>query len=284
MRAVLSFALLTALAGGAAAAPAGKAYHVMRPLNLPPADHHFATAGPTLLYYGGPVLPNASPVVVFWGSGLPPATLEIGALAQALPVSTYADLLAQYATVNVKPVEGQQGSNQPIGHGTFAGQFTITPANAAKSLTDAEIQAELQAQITAGKLPPQTPNTLYLLYFPKDVTVTLDGMTSCTDFGAYHAATPNNAVYAVIPACFGGFRSVTIATSHEFAAAVTDTIPSPGANPAHPQAWMTPKGEEIGDLCEGYFTTLKSAGRTFTVQRIFDQVHGTCATGKFTGP
>ena len=147
----------------------------------------------------------------------------------------------------------------------------------------------MKAQIAAGKLPAANLNTLYMIYFPPGITITLGGGQSCSSFGAYHEAvsstvTPNNVFYGVMPDCGGGFATITVVSSHEFAEAISDAIPTPGTHPAYPQAWNTANGYEIGDLCEGHDTTLTGAGETYTVQEVFTNSTNACATGKFTSP
>ena len=186
-------------------------------------------------------------------------------------------------------MNGHPGTNQTITRGFFRGKVRITPSNSSKTLSDGDIRTELHAQIAAGALPAADLNTLYMIYFPADITITLGGGRSCTSFGAYHEAisstvTPSNVFYGVMPDCGGGFSSITVASSHEFAEAVTDAIPTPGSHPAYPQAWNTANGFEIGDLCEGHDTTLAGGGETYTVQEVFTNSTNACATGNFTNP
>ncbi|MGI9170218.1 MAG: hypothetical protein ACR2FH_08600 [Caulobacteraceae bacterium] len=290
-----SAAMLTALAGclslalpAAAAAPDATAYHLYRP-NLRPAPAASAASGPTMLYYGGPVIAKVKVAVVIWGDGVAKSTTSlIAPFFRAMVNSTYVDQLTQYST-NVTGVNGHPGTNQTIGRGSFRGKFKITPANGAKTLSDGDVQTELQAQIAAGMLPPASLNTLYMIYFPRDITITLGKSRSCVAFGAYHSAvsstvTPDNVFYGVMPDCGGGFSTLTSVSSHEFAEAITDAIPTPGSHPAYPQAWNTVDGFEIGDLCESRHGTLSGGGESYTVQEMFTNSTNACATGNFTSP
>ncbi len=288
--AALAAASVIAVTAAAHAAPqAGSgAYHLYQPQviktpALAPAG------GKTMLYFGGPVISNVKVVAVFWGKGVPKATKSgIGPYFQAISNSTYIDQLAQYST-HLTGVNGHPGTNQTIGRGSFTGKFGITPVNTSKHLTDADVQKELEGQIAAGHLPTNDLNTLYMTYFPADITITLGTSQSCLAFGAYHEATsstvtPNNIFYGVMPDCGGGFATTTVVSSHEFAEAITDAIPTPGTHPAYPQAWNDANGNEIGDLCEGHDSTLTAAGRVYQVQEIFTNSTNACATGKFTSP
>lgn len=282
---VVAASLVAASVAPAVAAPQpGKAYHV-----YVPGRKSVAPGAATMLYYAGPVIGTVKVVSVMWSAKVN-ATIKskITPFLKAIVNSTYVDQFAQYDT-NRKGVNGKQGTNQTITRGTFVGQFVIKPKNKSKNLQDSDVQAEIEAQIAAGNLPANDTNTLYLTYFPSDITITLDGIVSCRDFGAYHFATmnsisPNNIFYGVMPDCGGGINEQTVATSHEFAEAVTDAIPTPGSSPAFPQAWNTSNGAEIGDLCEGNNTTLTSAKKTWVVQEVFTNTTNACATGKFTSP
>jgi hypothetical protein len=289
-----TIAALTALAlsvcppMSAIAAPQAKAYHIYQP-NLFPKGAP-PPAQTSMLYYGGPVISTTKVVVVLWGPKVPKGTTSIvKPFFKALTNSTFVDQLAQYSTVGIVGVNGDPGTNQTIARGSFGGKFVITPANKSNNLTDADVQTELEGQITAHSLPKANLNTLYMIYFPAGITITLDGLTSCASFGAYHEAvssnvTPKNIFYGVMPDCGYNPAEMTSVSSHEFAEATTDAIPTPGSNPAFPQAWNTYNGYEIGDLCESYQGKLTAGSQTFTVQQVFLNTTHACSTGNYTSP
>jgi hypothetical protein len=286
--ALAAMALSVCLPFTAAAAPAGGAYHIYQP-NLFPMGKA-PPAKTTMLYYGGPVISTTKVVVVLWGPNVPKATTAIlKPFFKAITNSTYVDQLTQYSTVGITGVNGDPGTNQTIARGSFGGKFTITPSDTNTTLTDAEVQTELENQITAHHLPAADLNTLYMIYFPAGITITLGTLKSCSAFGAYHEAvsstvTPNNIFYGVMPDCGYSPSGVTSVSSHEFAEATTDAIPTPGSNPAFPQAWNTYNGFEIGDLCEAYQGKLTAAGQTYTVQQVFLNSTHACSTGNYTSP
>jgi hypothetical protein len=243
-----------------------------------------------MLYYGGTVFSTVNAVSVIWGPKVNSETVaDIGGFLAAIVNSTYIDQLSPQYDTDVKPVKKKKGTDQTIARGTYFGQVQITPKNTSLSLTDKDIRKELEYQISIGALPANTLNTLYMTYFPANITITLDGLTSCQDFGAYHEAVsakrvPTNIFYGVMPDCGGGFQEQTVVSSHEFAEATTDNIPTPGSNPKYPQAWNTSDGYEIGDLCEGNYTTLTAGKTVYEVQEVFDNNTNACATGSFTSP
>lgn len=289
----LSACVLAAAALGspAFAAKVGN-YHVM----LTPegrAQRGLADEAPPateMLYYGGSVFTNSKVVSVIWGPNVNPTTVStVPGFTAALVDSTYVDQMGEYDTLHKKAVNGHKSTKQVIGRGTYLGQVQIKPKNKSSSLTDADVQAELHYQIKIGKLPHQDLNTLYMVYFPDSVTITLDGLVSCQSFGAYHFATndtklaKNNLFYTVEPSCHYTIQNIEFAASHEFAEATTDNVPTPGSNPDFPQAWNTSDGYEIGDLC-GSGGTLTAGSKSYTVTQYFLNSTGRCSTGNYTSP
>jgi hypothetical protein len=279
--------------GQAYAAPRGDgtAYHMM----LTPAErarlHRAPSRGAsTMLYYGGSVFSSVNAVSVIWGANVNKTTVaDIGGFLNAIVNSTYVDQLSEYDTNNIVGVNGRKGTGQTIARGTYFGQVQIAPKNTKTTLTDKDIRKELEYQISIGALPANTLNNLYMIYFPANIIIELDGSRSCQAFGAYHEAvsskvTPGNIFYGVMPDCGGGFGDITVVSSHEFAEATTDNIPTPGTHPKYPQAWNTSDGYEIGDLCEGNYATLSAGKTTYSVQEVFDNTTGACGTGNFTSP
>jgi hypothetical protein len=240
-------------------------------------------------YFGGSVFSNVKVVSVIWGSTVNPLIVStIPGFSAAIVDSTYVDQMSQYDTF-LKGVGGHKGTKQHIQRGTFLGQVQITPNNTSTNLSDADVQKELKQQIKAGVLPARDLNTLYMVYFPVTVTITLDGLVSCRDFGAYHFAMndtqmkANNMFYTVEPDCHSSIGSITFAASHEFAEATTDNIPTPGSNPAFPQAWNDSQGFEIADLC-GTSGTLTKGSKSYTVTQYFLNSTNACSTGNYTSP
>jgi hypothetical protein len=288
IRTIAAAALLAATSFAARAeAPPAKAYHLYIP-GRKPIRQPIQTS-PTMLYFAGPVIAKVRVVAVMWNSSVN-ATVQskISGFYKAIVNSTFVDQLAQYDT-NIVGVNGMQGTNQSIVRGAFAGKVVITPANKSKTLTDAQVQTELLAQIKAGNLPKNNLNTLYMIYFPPGISINLDGALSCQSFGAYHFATSttvskSNVFYGVMPDCGYTFNDTTIVSSHEYAEATTDAIPTPGSNPAFPQAWNDANGNEIGDLCEGTAGTLTAKKATYYVQEVFLNSTNACGTGNFHSP
>jgi hypothetical protein len=246
------------------------------------------SSGP-MNYYGGSVFKKVKVVSVMWGDSVNSTIVAtIPGFSAALPNSTYIDQMAQYGT-HLTGINGHEGTNQDIGRGKYLGQFVITPKNQNTTLTDDDVQKELKSQIRKGNLPARDLNTLYMIYFPVTVSINLDGLQSCVDFGAYHFATVDtklakrNIFYTVEPDCHSSINSITFAASHEFAEATTDNVPTPGSFPDFPQAWNDSNGFEIGDLC-GNSGQLTAGSSHWTVTQYMLNSTGHCSTGNYTSP
>jgi hypothetical protein len=248
-------------------------------------------ASGNLQYYGGPVISRPKVYAVFWGDQVDPETQsKIGPFFANMLDSTYMDWLSEYNT-NLTAVDGRHGTDQTIGRGTFAGALKIAPINGSSSLTDEQIQAELEAQIAAGKLPAATDDSLYMIYFPSGISISIAGQRSCSSFCAYHegfksAKTGASIYYGVMPVCGFGcgvagstFDSMSVVSSHECIEAVTDPFPTPGDKPAYPQAWNDAGGQEIGDLCAQGNATVIGHGITSAVQWEYDNSISGCNQG-----
>jgi hypothetical protein len=279
------------LAVSANAGPA-KNYHLFRPTSLEAVARQAPPPASDMNYYGGPVFSNVKVMTVMWNSQVKQRTQDdIPLFTAALVDSTYVDQLTEYNTQGVQAINGHPGTNQTIHRGTYLGQVVLTPRNKHKALRDEDIQNELEYQISIGVLPPNDFNTLYMVYFPADITIEIDGQASCVVFGAYHFATHDkrraknkNIFYSVEQECNSGFAYLTFAASHEFAEAMTDNVPTPLVNPDYPQAWNDDQGFEIGDKCSTNGTLKSLAGSWNVTQVYLNSLHG-CGTKKvYTSP
>jgi hypothetical protein len=269
----------------------------------------FGAPGAHLTYFGGPVISNIQVVVVFWGTNVAPAITANGTIDQFftdITSSRYFDLLTEYTTAGITGANGTSTSNQTIGHGTFGGKFTITPSicpgSAACTVTNTQIQTELAAQINSHVLPaPQTDihgiiNTYYAIYFPPNVTISLDPTTrSCVSGGfcAYHSNTGSLVPYGVMPdfstggcslGCGSGttLQIATAVSSHEMAEALTDPEVGSASVFGPPLGWYdgpTPNLGEIADLCDPINVTVNAGSSTYTVEMLFSNVQNMCVSG-----
>ena len=261
---------VTTEAGDDAAPDAGVSY---------PASH---TSMPLVDYNGGRVLQNPKIVTVTFAGD---DTNLVSRLQQ------FGDIITTTAWWTAVSSEYcQQPGNSPcIGQGSSGGHVVVADAPDANYTDSSQggastIQDFLKQHVNgaggdaaAPDFPPPDENTLYVIYFPANVTIDLDGSGSCDSFGAYHNTTllkdqngtPLFVPYAIIPRCGTKESTTTVSASHEIIEAATD--PDIGENLLSfymlNQLWAV-AGGEVGDLCEGFgssgTTTTES---TFVVQR-----------------
>jgi hypothetical protein len=274
-----------------ASAGTSKAYHIFRPTSFKDVATKVPPPAGDMNYYGGSVFSSVKLVSVIWNKDVLQNTKDqVPLFSAAIVDSTYVDQMKEYNTKGAKAINGRRSTNQVINRGTYLGQVQLNPHNKSKQLTDEDVQKEIRRQIREGVLPPRDANTLYMVYFPSDIHISLDGSLSCSSFGAYHFATndariakKSNIFYAVEPECNSGFAFLTFAASHEYAEATTDNVPTPGSNPDFPQAWNDAAGFEVGDKCGGRGTLTSNAGTWTVTEYYLNSLHG-CSTGNYTSP
>ncbi len=165
------------------------------------------------------------------------------------------------------------------------------------TIDDIQIQAWLESNFDGASANAVwgTPNdsTVYFIAYPSDVTVTLDGLTSCINggFGGYHNSVlltsgpyaGQNVTYAVLPECSieaSTAQSLTMSGSHELIEATTDPLPQTNY-PTYIQVdqndivWeLVVGGGEIADMCaqvaDAFF---QPAGYAYSVQRAWSNEH-----------
>jgi len=261
-----------------------------------PIPQPFAnTAHAHLTYYGGPIMAFTENAIVLWGATGHSSTLTSGlpdffsSFANAGNANTY-DTALEYET------QGLAG-NQPLTLATrYLGSFTIAPSTTSTNLTDAQVAAELIAQIASGALPPPRvafngPVTEYYVMFPPTYRICLGTDCSNTQFCAYHSnaaylGTPFT--YTVLPestptnsgcgasSAGGGFGNLTSMTSHELVESVTDPEVGSASAFVSPLAWYDQSNGEVADICNGQQATLTLDTSTWTVQKQWSNAEAAC--------
>jgi hypothetical protein len=283
-----------------------------------PSDAH-------LVYYGGRVVSTIHVVEVLYGQ--PSSTVKyepevqnsatspsVATFYGGITNSSYLDWMSEYNTTGSP--QGTTGTNQTITRGVFDSQAIIQPSSAddpfaltdpTHTVDDTQIQSEIQAKITAKTLPaPVTASgnveTLYAVYFPIGVTITLQDSngieTSGVNFCAYHGTTQSpEAYYSVLPDfstggmktnCGGGteFQNVTAVSSHELSETISDPevgLSTGAAGP--PLAWYDPNNGEDGDICNGIDANVTGGdGVIYTVQKIWSNKQNACVVAPAPAP
>jgi hypothetical protein len=274
-----------------ASAKSYKGYHIFPMTSFKSQPAHVPPAG-DMNYYGGSVFSFVKVQSVMWNSSVLQNTQDqVPLFTSAIVDSTYVDQATEYDTRGKTAINGRKGTNQRIHRGTYLGQVVLDPHNTSKSLTDEDVQKEIEQQIADGVLAPRGSNVLYMIYFPSDISIDLQGSKSCVAFGAYHFATLDlkhaprrNIFYSVEPECNSGFGFLTFAAAHEFMEAMTDNVPTPGSNPDFPQAWNDDAGFEVGDKCGGSGNLTSTAGTWRVTQYYLNSLHGCSTTATYTSP
>jgi hypothetical protein len=203
-----------------------------------------AAAAAQITYRGGPLLRAVQVFTVFWGAGWQ----QKQQVQLAKQLNAFFDAVLKSALINQLKEYSVPG--QSIGHGKHIGTATVVKPAPRKATTDASVRHLLQQEISSNTAFPQpSANTLYFVYLPPGVTVSMGGGRSCLNFCGYHDNISGRIFYAVMPfagcnGCSGGLSALdalTQTSSHELCEAITDPIPG--------QGWYDDQQGEIGDLC-----------------------------------
>jgi len=121
-----------------------------------------------LTFHNGPLLSAVEVFTIFWGSAWEQQSDLMNNVNQFFDFILTSPLIDQLAEYNV--------NEQQIVHGHRSGTITITSPKLHHSVTDSAIQHMLQQEISSNAAFPQpTPNTLYFVYLPPQVTVVQGG-------------------------------------------------------------------------------------------------------------
>ena len=263
-------------------------------------------AASNLLYYGGPVAHSANVVLVQWGahvrSSYAASTTGDPGFFRYLAAhdgstSDIGGVLAQYMDTT-----GHNSQNSF----RFAGAFQIAPTVAPTppaSVTDYEIQSELDKDIYSGSLP--TPpgdglSTVYVVLFPPGDNVCFDGGGGCaydaTDgFCAYHGSFqltgsthvlyaamvddgPGTANYGYCGPSDTDLQNQTSVVSHELSESINDPLVAESAGLSQPLGWYDPTYDgEIADKCDA--APLATNG-SWSVEPLWSNADGRCAASE----
>jgi hypothetical protein len=224
------------------------------------------TPAPNLTYRGGPLLTAVQIFTFFWGDGwqgLPQA----GEMPQVIQFFDYVVTSSLMDQLGEYSMDGNK-----IGHGANLGATPVA-ASLGKSVDDSHIQTLIQRELSTNSAVPQpTPDSLYFVFLPPGVAVSLGGGSSCATFCGYHNDINGQIFYAVVPypdcaGCAGAvsvLEAITSTASHELCEAITDPVPGLG--------WYDDTNGEIGDICAWQTKALGA----YTVQLEWSNRAGRC--------
>jgi hypothetical protein len=200
---------------------------------------------PDVTDLGGPVLAHPQIVPIFYANDGDVATLT--SFSQWIVASQWLQTV---------------GADYGVGTGSVLKVVQRTDA-APAMIDDTQIVSLLYAGLADGSLPRPvggSASVLYMIYFPRQTTVTGPGQ-SCVDFGGYHLSARQGGVelsYAVVAACHDGLPTLTdvefreAVASHELIEAATNPVPfnHPSFALNDPASSWFLSGHEVGDLCQ----------------------------------
>lgn len=217
-----------------------------------------------LVDHGGLEIANTGFWAIYWNGSVANSTAtSTGTAAHYATIQTeLTDFITSFpdnanwdnSTTDDYEVIQQYGSQAPIASTlTNWGVFVDTKATQS-SISDSKLRSYIAGLFNAGKVQARN-DTIYGVYLPPGMKVTLQGGTSCSSFCGYHGHFSYGGLqikYAAFPylncsACTLSGLTVadmlTIVTSHEIREAVTD----PGDNNVN--AWYDAAGYEADDKC-----------------------------------
>lgn len=270
-------------------------------------------------YFGGPVMSRWDTAQVLWTYNGATETASVAdGIAQFLgdvahdsgqPTNVFA-MLPEYSTVGATSSDGGHPGNtsQTLAYASsFLGRFTISPSHTSASITDADVAAELTAQIGAGHLPAPTtadggPATVYVVTLPSTVTLCSSSGGGCsgTQFcdlfgdGVFNGMKYGWVATTDFPGYDSGCGPGTLmqAETYELSGYLGTLVTEPlitdvgGSGIAYPAAWYA-NGDCVSTTCGGLFfscdllnpndsTTNTIDGHTWTVARLWSNVRGAC--------
>ncbi len=250
----------------------GELIHV---LPAPAALHHPHFAGPTiaeptgklsvfpsanstgtLIDHGGPEIPDAQFQAIYYNATVANSTATPNRTSVRSWVDGFTSVYSDgqpYTGSNTSDytIITQYGSTNPIANTLPSLLSVVDNKTASTRISDSGIQSYLATVFDRG-LATASANTVYGVYFPHGMKISLQGGSSCTSFCGYHSHFSYNGTlikYAVFPytdcrACSVSGLTVadilTIVTSHEIRESVTDPLGS---------AWFDSHGNEADDKC-----------------------------------
>jgi hypothetical protein len=217
-----------------------------------------------LIDHGGLEIANAGFWAIYWNSSVAtsPATSTSTATHYANIQAEINDFITNFpdsadwndSSTDDYEVIQQYGSHAPIANTLSNWGAFVDNASTQSSISDRSLRNYIAGLFNAGKVAARA-DTIYGVYLPPGMRVTLQGGSSCSSFCGYHSHFTYGSMqikYAAFPylnctACKLSSLTVadmlTIVTSHEIREAVTD----PGDNGVN--AWYDAAGYEADDKC-----------------------------------
>ena len=167
--------------------------HLLRALALTGAAPAIAGA---IAYNGGPLIEKVRLYAIFWGS------VWTGANAGSVnDLTSFFDKFVSSSFLDNLGAEYSAGAYH-IGHGSFISPGIVIPTDPPATLTDSQIQDQLNKCISEHALTVDG-NSLFAFMFGPNVNVVdpFSGGGSCSGWTGYHWSTSEQKYYAVVTQC-----------------------------------------------------------------------------------
>lgn len=249
-------------------------------------------SGP-LIDHGGPEIPNAVYVAIYWNASVSNSRATSMGYSMIRSqvrefINNFPDNTPYLGTVTDDfSIVQQYGTHNAISNRLGNWGYIIDTKPTVASISDTAIRTYLAGLFDAHRVMPSI-NTIYGIYFPPGMKITLSGGSSCSTFCGYHGVFDYGAVpikYAIFPypnctVCSIANLTVadmlTIIMSHEIRESITD----PGEEGV--AAWYDAEGYESDDKCAWHNLYQMSRGG-FWVQPVYSN-GGTRSGAKYPGP
>jgi hypothetical protein len=155
------------------------------------------------------------------------------------------------------------GADYGVGAGAHLAKVVLQDPLPTTAVSDSDVAGFLLQKVAQGTLPAppdRASNYVYVIYYPRTVTLLLQGQKSCQAFAGFHDEASNEMfqlAYVALPTCTTQFSSLSdaqstqVSMSHEFIEAATNAYPesAPAFIINDPNsAWNFVPGE-VADLC-----------------------------------
>jgi hypothetical protein len=203
-----------------------------------------------LTRHGGGVISSAGVYNIFWNSS---AANVAGTQGWPTAQGQMADFVNKFSGAPDYTILGQYSLSGNAIATTIAFKGTYVDTKPTQnSIKDSAIQNYIANLLSSGKLGAVDANTIYSVYFPSGMSISMGQYRSCTSFCGYHGSfsySGKTIKYAVYPyPCSRGCSISgkqpsdiwTIVTSHEIREAVTDPVN---------EWWDGTTGYEADDKC-----------------------------------
>jgi len=237
--------------------------------------------------HGGPEISNATFRQIYWNASVANSTATPNGTTLQSYIGGFADVYANGQTYSGSTTDDytiiqQYGSTDPISPALPNLGVFVDRQRTTSRITDSSIQSYLATLFRNGSETPSA-STIYGVYFPHGMRISLQGGASCTSFCGYHSHFTYNGIlikYAVFPYtdCNGCSLSgltvadiLTIVTAHEIRESVSDSLGT---------AWYDAAGYEADDKC-AWHNLYQTTNGSYWVQPEFSN-GGTSSNSGFT--